>query len=57
MNVKYPYEFDSSGRTAQTDLPGHISDLIEQISRAIQATSEFDNRKVQLTQGRAWKKR
>jgi len=31
MNVKYPYQFDSSGRTAQTDLSGHISDLIEQI--------------------------
>jgi phage baseplate assembly protein W len=31
MNVKYPYRFDSSGRTAQTDLPGHISDMIEQI--------------------------
>jgi Bacteriophage baseplate protein W len=31
MNVKYPYGFDSSGRTAETDLPGHISDMIEQI--------------------------
>jgi len=31
MNVKYPYGFDSSGRTAQTSLPGHISDMIEQI--------------------------
>jgi phage baseplate assembly protein W len=31
MNVKYPYQFDSSGHTAQTDLPGHITDLIEQI--------------------------
>src|SRR5271170_4787897 len=31
MNVKYPYGFDSSGRTAQTDLPGHISDMIEEI--------------------------
>jgi len=31
MNVKYPYGFDSSGRTAQTDLPGHIRDMVEQI--------------------------
>jgi uncharacterized protein len=31
MNVKFPYAFDSTGHTAQTDLPGHISDMIEQI--------------------------
>ena len=31
MNVKFSYAFDSTGRTAQTDLPGHISDMIEQI--------------------------
>ena len=31
MNLKYPYQFASSGRTAQTDLPGHIADMIEQI--------------------------
>ena len=31
MNLNYPYQFDSSGRTAQTDLPGHIADMIEQI--------------------------
>lgn len=31
MNLKFPYQFDSSGRTAQTDLPSHISDMIEQI--------------------------
>ena len=31
MNVKYPYSFDSTGHTAQTDLPGHIVDMIEQI--------------------------
>lgn len=31
MNVQYPYGFDSSGHTAQTDLPGHIRDMIEQI--------------------------
>ena len=29
--MKYPYGFDSSGNTAQTDLPGHIVDIIEQI--------------------------
>lgn len=31
MNVQYPYGFDSSGRTAQTDLPGHIRRMVEQI--------------------------
>jgi len=31
MFVKYPYGFESSGHTAQTDLPGHILDMIEQI--------------------------
>src|SRR5580693_162823 len=31
MNVKYPYQFDSTGHTAQADLPGHIVDMIEQI--------------------------
>lgn len=31
MNLKYPYGFDTSGHTAQTDLPGHIRDMIEQI--------------------------
>jgi phage baseplate assembly protein W len=31
MNVKFPYSFDSTGHTAQTDLPGHINDMIEQI--------------------------
>ena len=31
MNLQYPYGFDSSGHTAQTDLPGHIRDMIEQI--------------------------
>jgi phage baseplate assembly protein W len=31
MNVKFPYAFDNTGHTAQTDLPGHISDMIEQI--------------------------
>jgi len=31
MNVKFPYQFDSTGYTAQTDLPGHIEDMIEEI--------------------------
>jgi phage baseplate assembly protein W len=31
MNLKYPYSFDSSGLTAQTDLATHIRDMIEQI--------------------------
>jgi phage baseplate assembly protein W len=31
MNVQYPYGFDSSGHTAQDDLPTHILDMIEQI--------------------------
>lgn len=31
MNVQYPYGFDSTGHTAQADLPNHISQMIEQI--------------------------
>jgi phage baseplate assembly protein W len=31
MNLALPYNFDSTGHTAQTDLPGHIRDMIEQI--------------------------
>jgi uncharacterized protein len=31
MNLKYSYGFDNNGLTAQTDLPGHIRDMIEQI--------------------------
>lgn len=31
MNVQYPYGFDSSGHTAQDNLPSHILDMIEQI--------------------------
>jgi phage baseplate assembly protein W len=31
MNVQYPYGFDSTGHTAQDDLPCHIRDMIEQI--------------------------
>ncbi len=29
--VDFPYHFDGMGRTAQTDLNGHIRDLIEQV--------------------------
>jgi phage baseplate assembly protein W len=29
--VAFPYHFDARGRTAQTDLNGHIRDLIEQV--------------------------
>jgi uncharacterized protein len=31
MNVQFPYGFDATGWTAQTDLAGHIRDMIEQI--------------------------
>lgn len=31
MNLAYPYNFDNSGATAQTDLSGHIRDMIGQI--------------------------
>jgi len=31
MNLAFPYNFDSTGRTAQTDLLTHISDMIAQI--------------------------
>jgi len=31
MNVNYPYGFDSTGHTAQNDLPSHIEQMIEQI--------------------------
>jgi hypothetical protein len=31
MYLAYPYGFDNSGATTQTDLNGHISDMIEQI--------------------------
>jgi phage baseplate assembly protein W len=31
MNLAFPYNFDSTGHTAQTDLPLHISDMIEQV--------------------------
>ncbi len=31
MNVKYPYQIDSSGRTSETDYENHIKEMIEQI--------------------------
>jgi phage baseplate assembly protein W len=31
MNLAYPYNFDSTGQTAQTDPLTHIRDMIEQI--------------------------
>jgi phage baseplate assembly protein W len=31
MNLAFPYDLDSTGHTARTDLPGHIRDMIEQI--------------------------
>lgn len=31
MNVQYPYGFDNTGHTAQTDLASHVRDMIEQI--------------------------
>jgi phage baseplate assembly protein W len=31
MNTKYPFQFDHTGRTAETDDDHHIRDLIEQV--------------------------
>jgi Bacteriophage baseplate protein W len=31
MNLKFAYQFDSSGHTAQTDDNDHIQDMIEQV--------------------------
>jgi phage baseplate assembly protein W len=31
MNLDFPYHFDRSGRTADTDEAGHVRDLIEQV--------------------------
>lgn len=31
MNIKYPFQFDNSGRTAETDTDRHIRDMIEQV--------------------------
>ena len=30
MNIDFPFHFDNRGRTASTDDPGHIRDMIEQ---------------------------
>jgi len=31
MNLAFPFNFDTTGHTAQTDLASHIGDMIEQI--------------------------
>ena len=31
MNIKYPFQFDNSGHTAQTDDNSHIEEMIEQV--------------------------
>lgn len=31
MNIDYPYHYSGQGRTASTDYPAHIRDLIEQV--------------------------
>ena len=31
MNVRFPFGFDTSGRTAQADLPTHIRDMVEEL--------------------------
>lgn len=31
MNIAFPYNFDSTGHTAQTDVLTHVSDMVEQI--------------------------
>lgn len=31
MQIKYPFQFDNRGRTAQTDQDRHIRDMIEQV--------------------------
>ena len=31
MNIEYPFNFDSRGRTATTDDDGHIRDMLEQL--------------------------
>lgn len=31
MNLAFPFNFDMTGRTAQTDVASHIRDMIEQI--------------------------
>lgn len=31
MNLAFPFNFDMTGRTAATDVPSHVRDMIEQI--------------------------
>ncbi len=31
MNIDFPFHFDARGRTATTDVPDHIRDMIEQL--------------------------
>lgn len=31
MQIDYPFRFDGRGRTAETDSPDHVRDLIEQV--------------------------
>ena len=31
MNLAFPFQIDSTGHTAQTDLAGHVRDMVEQI--------------------------
>lgn len=31
MNIKYPFQFDNRGRTAETTYENHIRDMIEQV--------------------------
>src|SRR5215831_13333069 len=31
MNIAFPFQFDATGHTTQTDLAGHIRDMVEQI--------------------------
>jgi len=31
MNIKYPFQFDQKGRTAESDEDRHIRDMIEQV--------------------------
>lgn len=31
MNLSFPFQFDATGHTAQTDLASHVRDMVEQI--------------------------
>ena len=31
MNIKFPFQFDNRGRTAEAEYDGHIRDMIEQV--------------------------